>query len=287
MMQIMKRNLLLYFRDRGSIFFSLLAVMITFLLYIFVFRNLYGMNIFGSEFPDDMRNIVDVWAIGGIVAAPTVTTPLGSLWVLVNDRNEKRFQDFYTSPVQCSKITAGYTLSSYLIGVIMTCILLAVTQVYLLINGGSMLSALQLIKTLGVILISTFSGSGLVLLLVSLFSSNNAFTGISLVMGTLMGFITGNYMPIGILPEFAQQIIRFSPAANASDLLRQIIVKERINNLLGELTPELTSIFNEEFGIVFRYGDYIAPAWLSVAVLVGTGVMFYALAIPMMNRKKS
>ncbi len=288
MIQITKRNLLMYFRDRGSVFFSLLAVLITFLLYIFVFRDLYGSNMmYGSAFPEDLRQIIDVWAIGGIISAPTVTTPLGALWVLVNDRNVKKFQDFYTSPIKRSKITAGYLFSSYLIGVIMTCILLLVTQIYLIINGGSMFSFTQLVMILFVILISTFSGAGFVLLLISLFSSNNAYTGCSLVIGTLMGFLTGNYMPVGLLPDFAQWIIKFTPAAHTSALFRQIIVKKPISDLLVGVDTEYISYFTDFLGIEFRYGDYLAPAWVHIAVLLGTGIIFYSPAILSLNRKKT
>ncbi len=283
MNQIVKRNLTLYFRDRVSVFFSLLAVMINFLLYIFIFRDLYGTSLFNLP---DIREITDAWAIGGMLAAPTVTTPLGALCVLVNDRNLKKYQDFYTSPISRSKITGGYLCSSYIIGVIMTCALLVVAQIYLLINGGEVFSLTQIIQIIAVILLSTLSGAGMVLFLVALFPSGNAYTGISLVLGTLMGFISGNYMPIGLLPDFAQWIIKLSPAAHTAALFRQIIVKEPIESLIGGFGDKEVSAFMEYMGIEFSYGEYSAPAWLHVAVLAVTGVLFYALAISALSRKK-
>ena len=284
MRQFTKRNLTLYFRDKASVFFSLLAVMITFLLYIFVFRNLYGVN-FLSEI-SDIREITDVWAICGILAAPTVTTPLGALWVLVDDRKRKLSRDFYASPVARWKMTGGYLMSSFLIGIIMTCALLLVMQIYLLIMGGSLFSLQQYLMILGVIAISTFSGAGLVLFFVSFFQSDHAYTGCSIVMGTLMGFVCGNYIPMGLLPEAVQTVIKFFPVAHTSVLLRQIIVKEPMQNIFDEFGMTDMSWFSQFMGIEFQFGDYVAKPWVHAAVLIVTGVVFYALAIASLSRKR-
>ena len=44
--------------------------------------------------------------------------------------------------------------------------------------------------------------------------------------------------------------------------------------------------FDETLGVRFTYGSTVAPAWVSIAILVGTGVVFYLLAILNMSRKR-
>lgn len=44
MIALTKRNLLLYFRNRPGVFFSLLAAMISFLLYIVFLKKLYCLS---------------------------------------------------------------------------------------------------------------------------------------------------------------------------------------------------------------------------------------------------
>ncbi len=281
MKQIMKRNLLLYFRDKMSVFFSLLAVLITFILYIFVFRNLYSQSSYGM-----LYNLIDVWAICGIVITPTVTTPLGSLWIYVDDRKNKLYQDFYIAPVKRWKITGGYMLSSFTIGVIMSTILLAVTQIFLVANGMSLFTWQQYLQALGVILLSTFSGAGLTLFLVGMFSSSNAFSGFSLVLGTLMGFVCGNYVPMGLLPEAAQTVIKFCPAAHASALLRQIFLNDTMSSMVNGAPQEFVDYTSTYFGIKLRYGETVMEPWVHITVLVVTGIVFYALAIPVCSRKR-
>lgn len=43
----------------------------------------------------------------------------------------------------------------------------------------------------------------------------------------------------------------------------------------------------EMFGIVFVYDGHTAPAWVSVAVLLVTGAIFYLLAVLVMTRKQN
>lgn len=285
MIKFTKRNLLLYFKDKGSVFFSLLSVMIAFLLYIIVFRNLYGGGAISSGF--DIKGITDTWAIGGILAAPTISTPLGALWVYVDDRKRKLYRDFFTAPVPRWKITGGYLISSFLIGIIMSCALLTATQIYLVSVGGELFTFTQILAILGVIVISTFSGAGFVLFIISLFPSNNAYTCCSLVIGTLVGFLTSNYVPIGMLPESIQTFIKCTPIAHTSALLRQIICMEPIEKIFSTLPPGFnTENFTEYMGIEFSFGDCFVEPWLHVAILVGSGIIFYALAILGMNKKR-
>ena len=282
MKQLLKRNLLIYFRDRTSVFFSVLAALITFILYILVFRNLYSQTGMGTFY-----NLTDIWAICGIVITPTVTASLGALWVWVDDRKNKLYQDFYVSPIKRWKLTGGYMLSSFTIGIIMSMILLAATQIFLLTQGVGFFTWQQYLKAFGVIVLSTFSGAGMMMFLVGLFSSSNAFSGFSLVIGTFMGFACGNYVPMGILPEAAQTVIKFCPAAHAAALMRQIFIGDQMNELMSGAPQEFVDYFAVYLGIKFSSGEAIMEPWVHVAMLAGTGILFYALAIPVCSRKRT
>lgn len=282
MKQLMKRNLLLYFRDRMSVFFSLLAVLITFVLYIVVFRNLYSQTNIGTFY-----NLIDVWAICGIVIAPTVTTPLGSLCILVDDKKNKLYQDFYVAPIKRRNLTGGYMLSSFTVGVIMSTILLAATQIFLVANGVELFTWQQYLQAFGVILLSTFSGAGITMFLIGAFSSSNAFSAFSLVIGTLMGFVCGNYIPIMYLPEAAQVFVKLCPAAHASALLRQIFLNDTMSEMMNGAPPEIVEQFAAELGVKLVFGETVMEPWMHIAILAVTGVIFYALAIPVCGRKRN
>ena len=65
-----KRNLLCYIRDRQSVLFSLMGVLIVVLLYLLFLRNMLI-----ESYPDlpCMGNLVDVWVMSGILGIVPVT----------------------------------------------------------------------------------------------------------------------------------------------------------------------------------------------------------------------
>ena len=93
-----RRNLKLFFRDRAAVFFSLLAVFIIIGLYVLflgetVMGNLEGVS--GGRF------LMDSWIMAGLMAVTSVTTTMGAVAVVVDDRAKGIAKDFHTSPLKC------------------------------------------------------------------------------------------------------------------------------------------------------------------------------------------
>lgn len=59
-----------------------------------------------------------------------------------------------------------------------------------------------------------------------------------------------------------------------------------MNSQFSSLPVRALAEFKESVGVVFVYGDETASSWVSVAVLLITGIVFYFLAILNMNRKE-
>ena len=85
-----KRNVLCYIRDRQSVLFSLMGVLIVVLLYLLFLRNMLI-----ESYPDlpGMDNLVDVWVMSGILGIVPVTTCAGALQTMVEDRTGGRDRD--------------------------------------------------------------------------------------------------------------------------------------------------------------------------------------------------
>ena len=77
----------------------------------------------------------------------------------------------------------------------------------------------------GVILLSVVSSGSMVLLVVSFFKTSNAFAAASTVIGTLLGFLAGIYIPIGTLPDYLQTIVKLFPVSHSAALFRQILME--------------------------------------------------------------
>ena len=164
MINLLRRNLLIYFRDKATVFFSLLSVIITFGLYVFFLGDLYAASYAASE---HARFLMDSWIMAGILGVTSVTTTLGAYGIMVVDETNFITKDFYSAPLKRRTIAAGYILSSYVIGLIMSVLAFVCAEVYIVLGGGELLQAGTVLKLFGCILISTLSSSALILLIVS------------------------------------------------------------------------------------------------------------------------
>lgn len=140
------------FRDRASVFFSLLAVFIIIGLYVLFLGDTVMADMEGVP---AARFLMDSWIMAGLLAVTAVTTTMGAVGVVVEDRARGIAQDFQTSPIKRSTIVGGYLLSTLTVGVVMGLVALLLTELYIVANGGSILPIAGLVKVLGLILLST------------------------------------------------------------------------------------------------------------------------------------
>ncbi|MEA5040191.1 MAG: ABC transporter permease, partial [Clostridiaceae bacterium] len=220
---IAKRNLKLFFRDKSSVFFSLLAVFIIIGLYVLFLGNMLssGMQWLG----DSARFLMDSWIMAGLLAVTSLTTTMGAYGIMIEDKTNKILKDFSASPVRRSTLVGGYVLSAFVIGVIMSAVTFVLAEAYIVAYGGTLLGISAILRVFACILLAVLASSAMVFFLVSFFQSNNAFATASTVIGTLIGFLTGIYIPIGSLPASVQTAIRIFPVSHAGVLMRQIMME--------------------------------------------------------------
>src|SRR4030043_737497 len=99
MINLIKRNLKLFFRDRTSVFFSLLAVLIIIGLYVFFLGNMMVKGYVGL-LGSNSRFIIDSWIMAGILSVTSITTTMGAVGIMGWDKSKKNFKDFYSRPLQ-------------------------------------------------------------------------------------------------------------------------------------------------------------------------------------------
>lgn len=277
------RNLKMFFRDRASVFFSLLAAFIIIGLYILFLGDMLQS---GMQAVPGARFLMDSWIMAGLLSVTSVTTTMGAFGIMVTDREKKSSKDFAASPVKRSTLAAGYIVSSFLIGLFMTLVTLVLAEVYITAYGGQILSTTSLIKLFGVMLLSVMSSTAMVLFLVSFFKSNNAFATASSILGTLIGFLTGVYIPLGQLPEAVQSIVKFFPVSHASLLFRQVMMDAPLQAAFAGAPAESVSGFKSMMGVSFQIGGTEVSMLASALVLVGTTVVFFLLSTWNLSRKR-
>jgi len=283
MINFMKRNLLVFFKDKASVFFSLLSVFIIIGMYALFLGDVWSS---GMEGVVGARNIMDRWIVAGLIAVTSVTTTMGAFGTMVEDKSKKIIKDIHSSPLPRISIAGGYILSAFVIGVIMCVVATVLCQLYLLSGGGTLFTGMQLLKIFGLILLSTFSNTALVLFFVSFFQSNNAFSIASTIVGTVIGFLTGIYIPIGQLPAGVQTVIKFFPPSHSALMLRQVIMEDAIKTGFAGAPASAVNDFKEMLGVSFKIGDTTVTPIISITILVIAGIVFLGLALLNLSRKK-
>jgi len=279
-----KRNLLVFFRDKAAVFFSLLAVLIIIGLYALFLGEVW---VGGFQGMSGVRYLMDTWIMAGLLAVTSVTTTMGAFGIMVDDKTKKIIKDITASPLKRSSIAGGYILSSFIIGVIMSLVALALAEIYVMANGGALPDPATLVKVLGLILLSTFTNTSLVLFLVSFFRSSTAFSTASTILGTLIGFLTGIYLPIGQLPAGVQWVVKIFPVSHSAALFRQVMMADPIAQTFAGAPEEVLLGFKQTMGVVFQFGETVIPPVVSLAILAFTAILFFGLSILRLSRKNS
>lgn len=276
------RNLKVFFKDRAAVFFSLLAVFIIIGLYALFLGDVW---VGGFEGMSGVRFLMDSWIMAGLLAVTSMTTTMGAFGIMVEDKANKITKDFTASPIKNSSIVGGYIFSAVIVGIVMSLVALILTEVYVVINGGALLTPLAALKVFGLIVLTTITNTSIVLFVVSFFKSSNAFATASSIIGTLIGFITGIYIPIGSLPGGVQWIIKCFPISHAAALLRRVMMEEPMAVTFAGASTQDIAEFENTMGLTYEFGGTVlSPIW-SILILAVTAVIFFGLSMLSLSRK--
>ncbi len=279
----MIRNLKLFFRDKTAVFFSLLAIFIIIALYTVFLGDVWlTEDMKGIENPEILMNS---WLVAGLLAVTSVTTTMGAFGVMIDDKVKKIYKDFNASPIKRSSITGGYIGSAFLIGVIMSLITVIIAEFYIVCSGGNWLSISDGIKVFLLVLFTTMTNTSLVCFIVSFFKSHSAFSTATTIIGTLIGFLTGIYLPIGALPEAVQTVIKVFPVSHAASLFRQVLMEAPMQSSFDGIPANYLNDFKEYMGVTFSFGGSEITPVVSITILIGTAVLFYSLSLLNISRK--
>ena len=84
---LISRHLKVFFRDKTSVFFSLLAVIIILALYLLFLGDVWAQDlvkVVGAK--ESTKALVSSWIMAGILAITSITTVMGAFGTIVNDR---------------------------------------------------------------------------------------------------------------------------------------------------------------------------------------------------------
>ena len=260
MLALLKRNFLLYFRNRSGVFFSLLGALISFILYIiFLQKNLTDA---WAQLPNS-GPVLNNWLMSGTLAVTGITTSLAALTQLVKDREHQVDQDLYLSDQGKWRLPFSYLTSAIIISFFMQALM------YVLMCGYFReVPALSLLpEVLLIMLLSSLLSSLVNAIFVYFFHSVDSLGKFSTIVGTASGFLVGTYVPLGVLPDFAQ-LMKCTPATYIAALYRQVLMKEAVSETFKG-RDDLLREFQEKMGVQLKWQALLTKEQTYLIVLGG------------------
>ena len=276
------RNLKVFFRDRMSVFFSFLAVFITIGMYVLFLGDMMQRNVGQAQ---AARFVADSWIMAGLLAMTSITATMGAFGIMVEDRTKKVLRDFRAAPLKRTTLVGGYILGALVIGMALSAVTFVFGQLYIVAYGGELLSLPHTLKVLAIMVVTVISSAAMMIFLVSFFDSANAFAAASSVIGALVGFLTGIYIPIGVLPPAMQYVVKLFPASHGAALFRQVMMDDAVTTAFAGAPEAVVREFKLGFGVIFEYGTFTADTTTHLAFLLGSALVFFALATWNLSRK--
>lgn len=280
MLALLKRNFLLYFRNRSGVFFSLLGALISFILYIiFLQKNLTDA---WAQLPNSAP-VLNNWLISGTLAVTGITTSLAALTQLVKDRERQVDQDLYLSDQGIWRLAFSYLTSAIIISFSMQILMYVLMCGYF--REVPTLSLLP--EVLLIMLLSSLLSSLVNAIFVYFFQSVDSLGKFATIVGTASGFLVGTYVPLGVLPNFAQLLMKCTPATYIAALYRQVLMNEKLSETFkGQ--DDLRQEFQEKMGVQLKWQELLTKENTYFIVLGGillVGIL-WAVLVKKSSKKK-
>lgn len=223
---ITKRNIKIFFKDKGFLLASLMTPIILLILYMTFLANVYKDS-FISNLPDGItisnsliNGTVAGQLIASLLAVSAVTVSFCSNLLSVQDKANDTLRDFMVSPYKSWKLAISYYLASLFSTLLICYITLGLSFVYLLIMNGWFLSFVDvLLIILDIFLLANF-GTVLSSIVNSFLKTQGQMSAVGTIVSSGYGFICGAYMPLSQFSSWLRNILMFLPGTYATSLIK-------------------------------------------------------------------
>lgn len=281
MLALINRNIKLFFRDRMTVFFSILSSLILIGLYFLFLEGTLSPEVAEYIDPD---LIMFNWLIAGILAISSISTTITVFGAKVKDDEKDISKDFHSTPISKAEIAGGYIGAAFFVSLFISLLTLTIGEIIIYFQYGSIMSFITLLKVLAIVIVTIFSNSALMYLIILFVHSSGAYSVMSSLAGSLSGFLAGVYIPVGLLPVWVTSIIKFIPASQSASLLRKALMQSEFESMQGAPAEVILEV-KETLGVVFPLGDGYITTTQSLVYILLTGVVFYLLAVWKLSRE--
>lgn len=282
---LIKRNVKLFFKDKGMFFTALITPMILLVLYATFLANIYEDS-FTSGLPATIElsekivnGMVGGQLISSILAVSCITVAFCSNFLMVQDKANGTIKDLRIAPVKPAQLALSYYVATLISTLLICVVAMGGCLVYIAFVGWYLSFADVMLLLLDVVVL-VFFGTALSSVINYFLSTQGQISAVGSIISAGYGFICGAYMPISSFSEGLQRVISFLPGTYGTSLVRNHALQGVLAEMEGEGIPsqiveELKNVmdcnvyfFNEKVPVPVMYGILGGAVLLLVIVYI-------------------
>ncbi len=288
---LLKRNIKLFFKDKGMFFTSLITPLILLVLYATFLGNVYRDS-FTMNLPANLKisdslidGLVGGQLISSILAVSCVTVAFCSNFLMVQDKASGTIKDLKIAPVKSSTLSLSYYMATIVSTLLICFIAAGICFVYIAFVGFYMSVADILLLFLDIVLLVLF-GTALSSIINFFLSSQGQISAVGTIVSAGYGFICGAYMPLSSFDEGLRNVLSFLPGTYGTSLVRNHCMGGALSELEGQgLTSETIESLKDSLDCnLYFFSDKVSVPVMYL--ILGGCVALLVLVYVLMNKFK-
>ena len=282
---LVKRNVKIFFKDKGTFFTSLITPIILLVLYVTFLYNVYEDS-FLQSIPQDfafdskvIKGLVGGLLLSSLLAVSAVTVPFCAHLCAVQDKVTGARGDFNVSPTSQKTIALSYYFATVFNGMLISLVATALGMAYLAFTGWYLSVGEVLLFLLDTTLLVLF-GSALAALVSHPLTTQGQLSAVGTIVSAGYGFICGAYMPISQFGVGLRNALSFLPGTYGTSLLRNHALKGAYREMANQGFPQevIEGIRDTADCNLYFFGKQV-ELWQSYFVLIAAILVLTAAYI--------
>lgn len=288
---MLKRNIKLFFKDKGLFFTALITPIILLVLYSTFLGNVYKDALIQSagEGVALSSKVINGFAgaqlLSSILAVSPITVPFCANMLMVSDKVSGARRDLLLTPIKQSHLAVSYYLATFIVSVIICAVATVISLVYIAFVGWFFTFLDVLLIFTDVILLVMF-GTALSSIINVFLSSQGQISAVGSIVSSGYGFISGAYMPISNFSEGLKNIVAFLPGTYGTSLIRSHSLRGVLNEMsaLGVPKEAVKSIADTVDCTIYFFGTGVSTG-ITYLILSLSIIAFLGLFVLICKRK--
>lgn len=281
---LIRRNIKLFFKDKGVFFTSLITPLILLVLYATFLKNVY-LNAFtealqGFQIQESIINgVVGGQLMSSLLAVSCITVAFCSNMIMVSDKVNGSYVDLTLAPVKKSTLALGYYIATAINTLIVCYFACVVCFIYLSIVGFY-LSVADVFLVFIDVFILVMLGTALSSIINFFLSSQGQISAVGSIVSSCYGFICGAYMPISSFGVGLQKVLSFLPFSYGTGLLRNRCMNGALNALIDSgVSSQAVNGLKDMVDLNLYFFDNPVSLSTMYLVLIGSAMLFLGVYV--------